>query len=138
MAEAFAVPETRVRALDPPAGVDSESFSAYAFYVEDRLSKLALVNMKPFYANSTEDFSVHVDLSEAVSPNSGCLGLKRLTAPFVNTGNSSLVSWAGQSFPQGEAIGNVVVEMVGEDNAVDVRGSEAVLVFFDKGDIYGL
>ena len=138
MAEAFAVPDTRVRALEPPAGVDSESFSAYAFYVEDHLAKLALVNMKPYYANSTEDFSVRVDLSEAVSSGGGCLGVKRLTAPFVNTGNSSLVSWAGQSFPQGEAIGKAVVEAVGEDNVVDVRGSEAVLVFFDKNDAYGL
>ncbi|KAI4701649.1 hypothetical protein J4E81_003389 [Alternaria sp. BMP 2799] len=138
MAEAFAVPDTRVRALEPPAGVDPESFSAYAFYVDDHPSKLALVNMKPFYANSTEDFSVHVDLSGAVGSDGGCLGVKRLTAPFVNTGNSSLTSWAGQSFPQGEPMGNVVVEAVGTDAVVNVRGSEAVLVFFDKDSIYGI
>jgi hypothetical protein len=94
--------------------------------------------MKPFYANSTDNFSVHVDLSGAVGSDGGCLGVKRLTAPFVNTGNSSLTSWAGQSFPQGEPMGNVVVEAVGTDAVVNVRGSEAVLVFFDKDSIYGL
>jgi hypothetical protein len=138
MAEAFAVAGTRVRALEPPAGISGEHFAAYAFYVEDRLDKLALVNMQPYYANSTSDFSVHLDLSELMPANgSECLRTKRLRAPYVNSGNSSLVSWAGQSFPLGEPVGDMEVETVGEDAAVSVRGSEAVLVFFGD-DVYGL
>ena len=138
MAEAFAVPETRVRALEPPSGVDPERFAAYAFYVENRLDKLALVNMQPYYANSTSDFLVQVDLSEAIPVNgTESLHAKRLTAPYVDSRNSSLASWARQSFPQGEPVGDMVIETVGEDNVVEVRGSEAVLVFLGH-DVYGL
>jgi hypothetical protein len=137
MAEAFAVEGTRVRALEPPAGISGERFAAYAFYVRERLGKLALVNMQPYYANSTLDFSVQVDLSELMPANSTeCLHVKRLTAPYVNSANSSAASWAGQSFPQGEPVGDMVVETV-EGNSINVRGSEAVLVFFD-GDVYGM
>jgi len=155
MAEAFAVGDTRVRALalpppPPPsssslsaATVSSESFSAYAFYVKDRLSKVALVNMKPYYANSTSDFSVQIDLSAAAvaaaanSTGSQTLRLKRLTAPHVDTKNNSLTSWAGQAFPMGEPVGQMVVETVAKDRVVRVRGSEAVLVFFDD-HVYGI
>ncbi|KAJ4988902.1 glycoside hydrolase family 79 protein [Stagonosporopsis vannaccii] len=136
MAEAFATPHTRVRALDAPAGVDAESFAAYAFYIDDRVSKLALLNMKPFYANSSSDFAVHLDLSAlAHAGNGSCVRAKRLTAPFVDTKNSSLSTWAGQSFPMGERVGNLDVEVVGDDAEVSVRGSEALLVFFDD-DMY--
>ncbi|KAF1831612.1 hypothetical protein BDW02DRAFT_44515 [Decorospora gaudefroyi] len=138
MAEAFAVAGTRVRALEPPMGVSSERFAAYAFYVEDRLDKLALVNMQPYYANSTGDFSVDVSLDGiSGSEETDCLRVKRMTAPYVNTGNSSLSSWAGQSFPLGEPVGDMAIETVGEDNVVSVRGSEAVLVFFSD-NVYGL
>ncbi|OBR05683.1 Glycoside hydrolase family 79 protein [Colletotrichum higginsianum IMI 349063] len=139
VAEAFAVPGTRVRALAPPSGVSAESFAAYAFYVDDRVSKLALVNMKPYYANSTSDYTVHLDLSSLMHAGSGgSVRIKRMTAPYVNTGDSKLSSWAGQSFPQGEPVGDVDIGTVGEDGAVAVRGSEAVLVFFDEEEVYGL
>ncbi|KAF3031407.1 hypothetical protein E8E11_001366 [Didymella keratinophila] len=137
MAEAFAAQGTRVRALDAPAGVDSESFAAYAFYVDSRISKFALVNMKPYYANSTSDFSVHLDLSSlAYADNSSCIRAKRLTAPFVNTGNG-LSTWAGQSFSMGNPEGDMDIESVNEDAVVSIRGSEALLVFFDN-NVYGL
>ncbi|KAI2481171.1 Glycoside hydrolase family 79 protein [Pyrenophora tritici-repentis] len=140
MAEAFAVGDTRVRALAPPAGVSSESFSAYAFYVKDRLSKVALVNMKPYYANSTTDFAVNVDLSAAVvgaTKGNETFRAKRMTAPFVDTKDNSLTKWAGQAFPMGEPEGKMAVETVGGERVVRVRGSEAVLVFFDD-DVYGI
>jgi hypothetical protein len=138
MAEAFAIPETRVRALETPTGVSSERFAAYAFYMEDRLNKLALVNMQPYYANSTSDFSVQLDLSELMPANrTESVHAKRLTAPYVNSGNTSLASWAGQSFPLGEPVGDMVVETVREGNLVSVRGSEALLVFFGD-NVYGL
>ncbi|KAJ0162386.1 Beta-glucuronidase [Colletotrichum tanaceti] len=139
VAEAFAVPATRVRALPPPSGVSDESFAAYAFYVDDRLSKLALVNMKPYYANSTSDHTVRLDLSSLAHAGRGDRArVKRMTAPYVNTGDARLSSWAGQSFPLGEPVGEVDIGTVGEDGVVAVRGSEAVLVFFNEDEVYGL
>lgn len=138
MAEAFATVNTRVRALDVPAGAHPESFAAYAFYVDDRISKIALINMKPYYANSTSDYSVQVDTSSLAHAGDGsCIRAKRLTAPFVNTGNSSLSTWAGQSFPMGEPEGEIDIELMNVGATVNVRGSEAVLIFFDD-DVYGL
>lgn len=138
MSEVFATPGTRARALDAPTGIDSESFAAYAFYVDDQISKLALVNMKPYYANSTSDFAVQLDLSLlAHAGNSSCIRAKRLTAPFVDTGNSSLSTWAGQSFPMGEPVGDMDIEIVSDSSGISVRGSEALLIFFDD-NVYGL
>ncbi|KAK1977514.1 glycoside hydrolase family 79 protein [Colletotrichum cereale] len=139
MAEALAVPDTRVRALSPPPGVSPESFAAYVFYVDGQVSKLALVNMKPYYANSTSDYTVRLDLSTLMqAEKGGSVRAKRMTAPYVNTGDSTLSTWAGQAFPQGEPVGEMVVETVGEDGALEVRGSQAVLVFFNEEEVYGL
>ncbi|KAJ9628553.1 hypothetical protein H2203_002454 [Taxawa tesnikishii (nom. ined.)] len=139
MAEAFATANTRVRALGTPAGVDPDYFAAYAFYTGDKLSKLAIINSKPYYANSTEDFTATLDISAAgPSKHGGKAWVKRLTAPQVNEGNSSRVTWAGQSYPLGNATGEVEIETVKRGGTVQVRGSEAVLVFFDKKDVYGL
>ncbi|EFQ29638.1 glycoside hydrolase family 79 protein [Colletotrichum graminicola] len=139
MAEALAVPDTRVRALAPPPGVAPDSFAAYAFYVAGRVSKLALVNMKPYYASSTSDYTVRLDLSDLVRAGTGgSVRAKRMTAPYVNTGDSKLSTWAGQAFPQGEPVGETVVETVGDDGVVEVRGSEAVLVFFNEEEVHGL
>ncbi|KAK1574398.1 glycoside hydrolase family 79 protein [Colletotrichum navitas] len=139
MAEAFAVPDTRVRALSPPPGVSPDSFAAYAFYAGGRVSKLALVNMKPYYANSTSDHTVRLDLSAlARAGKGGGVRAKRMTAPYVNTGDSKLATWAGQAFPQGEPVGETAIETIGDDGAVEVRGSQAVLVFFNDEEVYGL
>jgi hypothetical protein len=138
MAEAFTTSGTRVRALDAPLGIDSESFAAYAFYVDNHISKVALINMKPYYVNSTSDFTIQLDLSSLIHTGNGtCVRAKRLTAPYVNTGDSSLSTWAGQAFPLGEPVGDIDIEIVGGDGGISVRGSEAVLVFFDD-NVYGL
>ncbi|KAJ5021747.1 glycoside hydrolase [Bipolaris maydis] len=140
MAEAFAVAGTRVRALQAPEGVDAERFAAYAFYVADKVAKVALVNMNPFYANSTADFTVTVGLGgvleEEEEESKRVVRVKRMTAPFVDSKDNKVATWAGQSFPQGEAVGKMDIEVV-EDGVVSVRGSEAVLVFFDE-DVYGV
>ncbi|KAJ6276780.1 glycoside hydrolase [Bipolaris maydis] len=140
MAEAFAVAGTRVRALQAPEGVDAERFAAYAFYVADKVAKVALVNMNPFYANSTADFTVTVGLGgvleEEEEESKRVVRVKRMTAPFVDSKDNKVATWAGQSFPQGEAVGKMDIEVV-EDRVVSVRGSEAVLVFFDE-DVYGV
>lgn len=146
MAEAFSTQETRVRAIDTPEGVNSERFSAYAFYVDDRIDKLALINMQPYYANSTEDYTVSFKLPGTEDKKGrkghkghkgrdhGSLSLKRMTAPHVDEKDTSKSTWAGQSFENGTAVGDVEVEQVGADRVVQVRGSEAVLVFFNDQD----
>jgi hypothetical protein len=132
MAEAFSTPDTRVRALDLPEGVNSERFAAYAFYVDDCIEKVALVNMQPYYANSTEDYTVSFKLPGGQGRNRKSTSLKRMTAPHVDEKNTSKTTWAGQSFENGTAVGKVEIESLGADRVVSVRGSEAVLVFFGE------
>ncbi|KAK4502634.1 hypothetical protein PRZ48_006060 [Zasmidium cellare] len=137
LAEAFAVEGTRVVALETPAGLSEDHFAGYAFYHNERLTKLALLNLTPYYANSTSDFTASFDIGSLTPRSYGRhfprrqAKVKRLTAPHVDEKDSSKVTWAGQSFNGGVGEGNVVVEQVGKDGCVDVRGSEAVLIFFD-------
>ncbi|THX06108.1 hypothetical protein D6D17_05004 [Aureobasidium pullulans] len=135
MAEAFAIQDTRIRQIETPSGVDKDYFAAYAFYVKNKLNKLAIINSKPYYANSTSDFTVTLDISKYGHSKKGTRAwLKRLTAPHVDEGSANKTTFAGQSFPQGNATGDLDVESVGRDGIIKVRGSEAVLVFFDKRD----
>ncbi|KAI5362579.1 Putative glycoside hydrolase, family 5, glycoside hydrolase superfamily, beta-glucuronidase [Septoria linicola] len=142
LAEAFANNDTRVQALDTPSDLSSDHFSAYAFYSEDKLSKLALINTKPYYVNSTSDYTASFNVFEG-EKGYGRHGrrqawVKRMTAPHVNEKDSSKVTWAGQSFRNATADGEVCIEKVGADGIVSVRGSEAVLVFYNEQDVYGL
>ncbi|KAF2152162.1 glycoside hydrolase family 79 protein [Myriangium duriaei CBS 260.36] len=132
MGEVFASNDTRVRRLEAPSGVEDESFAAYGLYNDSQIKKLAIVNMKPYYANSTSDHSVTVDISSI----GGTAWVKRLTAPHVDEQNSTCTTWAGQSFPLGIPIGEQSIEVA--NRSVTVRGSEAVLVFFDKDQVIGL
>ncbi|KAG9830229.1 glycoside hydrolase family 79 protein, partial [Aureobasidium melanogenum] len=135
MAEAFAIAETRIRQLETPSGIDKDYFSAYAFYVNDKLNKLAIINSKPYYVNSTSDFTATLDISKYGHLKKGVRAWsKRLSAPYINEGNANNITWAGQSFDQGHETGDLLIETVGRDGLVHVRGSEAVLVFFDKRD----
>ena len=131
LAETFATNGTRIAALGVPEGVDADRFAAYAFYDGDAVSKLALINLQPYYANSTSDFTVSLDISGVVA-HSGCeqASLKRLTAPYVDSKDAADVTWAGQSFVNGTASGELMVESIRQDGVVQVRGSEAVLVSF--------
>ena len=121
LSEAFATEGTQVRALEVPESV-GDYFAAYALYNDDKLSQLALLNMKPYYGNTTDDYTVSVDVGSKGT-------LKRMTAPVVDEKDSNLVTWAGQSFKSGEASGEVQTEEV--DGVVNVRGSEGVLISFD-------
>lgn len=122
LAEAFATEGTQVRVLDLPTDI-GDYFAAYAFYNDDSLSKLALLNMKPYYGNTTDDYSHSFHVG-------GKGTLKRMTAPAVDEKDSDQVTWAGQSFKTGQAEGEVETEQV--HGKVTVRGSEAVLISFDK------
>ncbi|KAK5947222.1 hypothetical protein PMZ80_001370 [Knufia obscura] len=136
LAEALNTPETRVRALETPEGLSEDHFSAYAFYSDGALRKLALINMQLYFANSTSDHTVSFDVSQHCGPQ-GKAWVKRMTAPYVDTGETELVTWAGQSFENGSPIGRVEVEEVRRNGIVEVKGSEAVLVLFNEGDVYG-
>ena len=140
LAEAFAVEGTRVRALDIPASLASDHFSAYAFYDHDKLSKLALMNLTPYYANSTEDFTVDFDVFAGPLRHKKHRRayVKRMTAPTVDEKLTEKVTWAGQSFKNAKPEGVVQIERVGSDGIVKVRGSEAVLVFFDESQVCDL
>ncbi|KAJ0114001.1 glycoside hydrolase family 79 protein [Diaporthe amygdali] len=136
--EALGGSGVQISALDTPAGVNKDSFSSYAFYEDDVLSKIALINMKPFYKNSTEDFTVTVDLSQYTQDLESPAQLKRMTAPYVDEGKTENVTWAGQSFKNGDPIGELNIEEIGQDGLVEVRGSEAVLIFLNDSSVYGL
>ncbi|KKY31934.1 putative glycoside hydrolase family 79 protein [Diaporthe ampelina] len=109
----------RVAALDTPAGLSKDHFSSYAFYEDDVLSKIALINMKPFYKNSTEDFTVTVDLSQYTQDLESPAQLKRMTAPYVDEGKTEKTTWAGQSFKNGEPTGELDIEEIGQDGLVE-------------------
>lgn len=126
----------QVAALDTPEGLNKDHFSSYAFYEDDALSKIALINMKPYYKNSTEDFTVTVDLSQYTQDLESPAQLKRMTAPYVDEGETERSTWAGQSFKNGEPTGELDIEEIGEDGLVEVRGSEAVLIFLDGSSVY--
>lgn len=136
--EALGGSGVQVVALDTPAGVNKDGFSSYAFYEDDALSKIAIINMKPYYSNSTEDYTVKIDLSQYTQDLESPAQLKRMTAPYVNEGKTENATWAGQSFKNGGPIGELDIEAIGEDGLVEVRGSEAVLIFLDDSSVYGL
>lgn len=138
IAEAFATPNTQIAAVATPAGVDPDYFSAYAFYNHNKLSKLAILNLNPYFANSTSSYTIKFDISGAQTHagKNQPVFVKRLTAPHVDEGNGNKTTWAGQTFPRGKAKGNMEIEEVGTDGVVKVRGSEAVLVFFGEDGIF--
>ena len=140
LAEAFAVTGTRVQALETPEGLDSKHFAFYAFYVDGKLSKVALINMYLYYGNSTEDHTVTFDLSSQMGRwcKDGKAWAKRMTAPYVNEKDTTKTTWAGQSFESGAPAGEVDIEDVASNGIVQVRGSEAVLIFFDESEVHGL
>lgn len=138
MAEAFITPETRVRAVTTPSGVDADRFSAYAFYVGDRVTKLALINMNPYYPSSTSDFSQSFEVPASLRHGQSATYIKRMTAPYVDEKSTANATWAGQSFENGTAVGDVKIEELGKDGTVKVRGSEAILIFFDEKDVCDL
>lgn len=141
MAEAFSTPDTRVRAVAAPAGVDADRFSAYSFYVGDRVTKLALINMNPYYANSTTDFSEFFEVPASLHQHGRGQSptyVKRMKAPYVDEKSTVNATWAGQSFENGTAVGEVEIERLGRDGVVSVRGSEAMLIFFDEKDVCDL
>lgn len=127
----------RLAALKTPKGLKEQEFSAYGVFHppeeggELRLDKLVILNMKPYYAGQKAAPST---LSLDIGKHGGAT-VKRMTAPFVDEKDAAKVTWAGQSFRSGAAVGEVAVERLKRDKAVTVRDSEAVLVTFKDGGL---
>ena len=64
------------------------------------------------------------------SRNIGNAKVKRMTSPGLDSKDSRLTTWAGQSFENGTASGTELVEGLSHNGDVTLKGSEGVLVFF--------
>ncbi|CDO69226.1 Glycoside Hydrolase Family 79 protein [Trametes cinnabarina] len=72
--------------------------------------------------------AVTLDLSPYVQKGKQVTA-KRMQAPGLDSKDSTRVTWAGQSYANGTAAGEEVVEKL-KDGKITVGGSEGVLVFF--------
>ncbi|CAE6364616.1 unnamed protein product [Rhizoctonia solani] len=112
--------------LPPPANVSTDRFAAYGIYERKKLTKLALINFSVFNKTSTSGdapgIRVHIE-----GNGSRTSRLKRMTAPGLDEKNADLVTWAGQAYTNGSAVGKLKLEPV-INNTVWVRDSEAVLI----------
>lgn len=118
----------RIAELETPRGLKEREFSAYGIFggARSRLEKMVLLNMKPFYANQTAPRgTVMLDIGK----HRGA-AVKRMTAPSVDEQDSARVTWAGQSFKEGVAAGELNVEVLKKNEKIRLRDSEAVLVTF--------
>ncbi|KAK4109048.1 glycoside hydrolase family 79 protein [Canariomyces notabilis] len=125
----------RIAALPTPQGLAQSEFSAYAIFGEgEELEKLVILNMKPFYAgHASPPGVVYLDIGK----HDGA-AVKRMTAPSVDEKDAAKVTWAGQSFRDGFAAGELQVEELGRNEKVWIRDSEAVLVTFNRAGLHSL
>jgi len=118
-----------------PETLEDRYWGAYAVY-ENNLrqpKKLALINWAPYNTTVPNDTkkAVTLDIRQWVEKRGRgykTVTAKRLTAPGIDTKDSDLVTWAGQAFTNGTAVGREKIERI-EDGVVNLRGSEALLVF---------
>ncbi|KAJ6597210.1 hypothetical protein DFH09DRAFT_904977 [Mycena vulgaris] len=122
----------RLLALEPPVGVSPDVFAAYAVYEGGVPARLAVVNWRTFNrtmgAAGAAAARVVLDIAAVVPRDGRAVTLKRLTAPGNDERESDSVTWAGQAWTNGTAEGKAVREVV-KDGKIEIRGSEAVLVF---------
>ncbi|KAI0259905.1 hypothetical protein BC834DRAFT_926115 [Gloeopeniophorella convolvens] len=127
---AEAVGSSGVSQLAPVALPANPDLAVYAIWDSGLLTRLALINMA--HRNVTtapadaDAVAVTVDLS-SLGVGSGA-NVKRLTAPGMDSTDSTAATWAGQSYASGIAQGSEVIEKTSQGK-VDIAGSEAVLVF---------
>ncbi|CAE6402824.1 unnamed protein product [Rhizoctonia solani] len=112
--------------LSPPANISTDRFAAYGIYERKKLAKLALINFSIFNKTdaSGDAPGIRVHIGGSASRASR---LKRMTAPGLDEKNTDLVTWAGQAYTNGSAVGKLKLEPV-INNTVWVRDSEAVLI----------
>ncbi|KAJ6525730.1 hypothetical protein B0H19DRAFT_589203 [Mycena capillaripes] len=121
---------SRLVALSPPDGASPGLFAAYAVYDRGVPARIAVINWDTFNTTMGEAgvkaTSVSLDISALVRRKKATL--KRLTAPGSDEKDADFVTWGGQAWTNGTAVGKNVTEAV-HDGKITVRGSEAVLVF---------
>jgi hypothetical protein len=106
---------------------NAPDLAAYAVWDGKSLSRIALLNLAHRNVTSpSNQGAVRVDLSKIVKGRNATV--KRMTAPGMDSKDSNATTWAGQSFVNGTASGEEAIEGL-ENNAVEVNGSEGVLVF---------
>jgi hypothetical protein len=109
--------------------------SIYGFWENDDTeypTKLAILNMQIYNSTQTDERpQLTVDLSSFAPPSTKAIA-RRLIAPGADVKTTSETTWAGQTFAQGTAEGDLVEETVGEDFVISIAASEAVLVTFQN------
>ncbi|KZT52421.1 glycoside hydrolase family 79 protein [Calocera cornea HHB12733] len=122
--------KTRIAPVTAPGDLGS-TLGAYAIW-DDAVnatapSRLVLLNMDIFNITSPSPRpAVTIDLSPLVGQ--GSVTLKRMTAPGLDENDPTAVTWSGQQFYNGTAVGQESVETAAAAN-VTVQASEGVLVF---------
>ncbi|KAF4966405.1 hypothetical protein FSARC_5914 [Fusarium sarcochroum] len=136
LTEVFAKPNGRIMRLTAPPSADPDRFATYAVYQGNKVDKLVLLNMKPYYPKSAKKSSyLTVDISAFVPHKQKFTDrptFKRLTAPSVDEKDTNQVTWAGQSFKYGDARGKLKLERLGNNGILSIRVSEAILVDLGK------
>ena len=117
-----------------PSPPELPNLAAYAIWdpvvraVHDGPARLALLNLAVRNVSQSQDAGeVQVDISAWT--RGGQAKVKRLTAPGLDSTDSDTATWAGQSYTNGTASSEELIEQP-EGGKVTVKGSEAVLVFF--------
>ncbi|KAK3307616.1 uncharacterized protein B0T15DRAFT_530686 [Chaetomium strumarium] len=123
----------RIAALDTPEGLSQDGFAAYGIFGGAaagglKLAKMVILNTKPYYAGQD---AARGTVSLDIGKHKGA-AVKRMTAPSVDETDTAKVTWAGQSFRNGNAVGHVSVERLRARERVLLRDSEAVLVTFEE------
>ncbi|TFK50028.1 hypothetical protein OE88DRAFT_1632314 [Heliocybe sulcata] len=108
----------------------SPQLAVYAIWDQSVLSRIAVLNLGIRNVTASDEekeaTTVSLDLSEYVREGSN-VTVKRMTAPGLDSKDSSAVTWAGQSYADGIASGDEVVETL-HGGLLTVQGSEGVLV----------
>lgn len=103
----------------------------YAVWDDRVLSRLVLLNLlnrnTTTPAGDVEKQSFSIDVSKYLLQSGGGR-VKRMTAAGMDSKDSHNVFWAGQSYANGVAEGEEVVETL-NNGKVTVRGSEGLIVF---------
>ncbi|KZT29970.1 glycoside hydrolase family 79 protein [Neolentinus lepideus HHB14362 ss-1] len=105
--------------------------AVYAIWDQSSLSRIAVLNLAIRNVTASDEEKeaavVYINLSDYIEEGSTAK-VKRMSAPGLDSKDSSAVTWAGQSYENGTASGVEVVETL-EDGILSVQGSEGVLVF---------
>lgn len=96
------------------------------------LARLAIINLSVRNQTATpaqaEAVAVTLNVSQYAAAGKAPT-VKRMTAPGLDSKDSTRVTWAGQSYANGVPNGTAVVEGL-QGGKVTIQGSEGVLVFF--------